>query len=213
MFKVVSDRHSTKTKKVVFIKDEVFEGMYPSPSVDVYFKQKLVLLGMLLIITCEAIMLYIKRDEQSVFFLVITIIMCFAITLVMFIFTYSRHDVRYHDNEYENSDVLKFYALTEFSSTIYVGLTYDEITVIMPTKYSNNEVLKYTNYSGTRDFVSIFDEVGVVNFNESFHKAVSKVRNNFRCFDNYLVISYQIDDMVKDIIKCVKPLLYCKEEK
>lgn len=216
MFKVVIDRHSAKIKKVEFIKDESFKGKYPSIDVDIYFKLKRISLGLLFVIMCEAIMLYFKSDGFLLFLFAMTILLSILIIVSMLIDSDldCKYDVRCHDNEYGNSDVLRFYASNVRNSVFYVGLTYDEITVIMPTKYSNNEVLKYTNYSGTQDFVSVFDEIGAVNFNESFHKSVSEVRDNFKYFDNYLAISYQIDAMVEAISRCVKPLCYIvKEEK
>lgn len=214
MIKVVINRHFAKAEKVEFINNESFAGKFPKPNVDKNATLKMWMCIFAIIITAEIWLLFSNGyDGFSGFLCIATVCLCVSLSWLEYInCNPCKYDVRCNNEEFVSSDVIWFYARLHFTYA-YIGLTGDELIVIMPTSYNDEKLFKYIGrYVNNVD--NVYCDNDVINFSESLNKSIAEVRNNFKCFDNFICLKDFIDSYVDCVVEKCEPLCYIvKEEK
>lgn len=213
MIKVVMNRHSANVEKVEFINDESFDGKFPSPNVNKNVLSKWLIKIVVLTIIAETIQMFLIGYD------LVSMILCGSVVVICGILMYMenelhKYDIRCNNEYFTSSDVVWFYMKLHFVYA-YVGLTNDELTVIMPTSYNDEKLFKYVSrHIAEFGHGNVYCNNEVVDLGEFFNKSVAECRDNFKYFDNFLCLKDYIDQMVDEIVKRCKPLCYIvKEEK
>ena len=213
MIKVVMNRHSANVEKVEFINDESFDGKFPKPNVSKNVLSKWLIKIVVLITIVETMQIFlIGYDLFSTILYGIVVFIC---GILMYMENdHHKYDIRCNNEDFTSSDVVWFYMKLRFVYS-YVGLTNDELTVIMPTSYNDEKLFKYIGrHIAEFGYGNVYCNNEVVDLGEFFNKSVTEVRDNFKYFDSFLCIKSYIDPMVDEIVKRCKHLCYIvKEEK
>lgn len=218
MIKIVINRHSAQAEKVEFINNESFDGKFPKPNVDKNVTLKMWMCIFAIIITAEIWLLFSNGyDGFSGFLCIATVCLCVSLSWLEYInCNPCKYDVRCNNEEFVSSDVIWFYARLHFTYA-YIGLTGDELTVIMPTSYNDEKLFKYIGRyvnNVAHNIDNVYCDNDVIDFSESLNKSIVEVRNNFKRFDNFICIKYFIDHYVDCVVEKCEPLCYIvKEEK
>ena len=213
MIKVVMNRHSANVEKVEFINDESFDEKFPKPNVDKNVLSKWLIKIVVLTIIVETIQIFLIGYD------LVSMILCGSVIFICGVLMHMendhhKYDIRCNNEDFVSSDVVWFYMKLRFVRA-YVGLSNDELTVIMPTSYNDEKLSKYIGrHIAEFGHGNVYCNNEIVDLGEFFNKSVTEVRDNFKYFDSFLYLKSYIDQMVDEIVNRCKPLCYIvKEEK